>query len=60
MKLVGVLLAGIGSVNVSVKQEETAPVETEFPEVCGNFRMNSAVCLILLAKEVKGICEGAV
>ena len=35
MKLVGALLAGIGTVNVSVKQEETASMETELPEVCG-------------------------
>lgn len=35
MKLVGALLAGIGTVNVSAKQEETAPMETELPEVCG-------------------------
>ena len=35
MKLVGALLAGIGTVNVSVKQEGTAPMETELPEVCG-------------------------
>ena len=34
MRLVGALLSGIGSVNVSVKQERTAPVETELPEVC--------------------------
>ena len=35
MKLVGALLAGIGTVNVSVKQEGTAAMETELPEVCG-------------------------
>ena len=35
MKLVGALLAGIGTVNVSVKQEGIAPMETELPEVCG-------------------------
>jgi len=35
MKLVGALLAGIGTGNVPAKQEETAPMETELPEVCG-------------------------
>ena len=35
MKLVGALLAGIGTVNVSIKQEGTAPMETELPGVCG-------------------------
>ncbi len=35
MKLVGALLAGIGTVNVPAKQEETSPMETELPEVCG-------------------------
>jgi len=34
MKLVGALLAGIGTVNISTKQEETAPMETELPETC--------------------------
>jgi len=34
MKLVGALLAGMGTVNISTKQEETAPMETELPEVC--------------------------
>ena len=34
MKLVGALLAGIGTVNVSIEQEETALMETELPEVC--------------------------
>ena len=35
MKLVGALLAGIGTVNVSVKQEGTTLMETEHPEICG-------------------------
>ncbi len=35
MKLVGALLAGIGTVNVPTKQEEIEPMETELPEVCG-------------------------
>ncbi|MBD5526726.1 MAG: hypothetical protein HDR04_20470 [Lachnospiraceae bacterium] len=35
MKLVDALLAGIGAINVSVKQEGTAPMETKLPEVCG-------------------------
>ncbi len=34
MKLVGALLAGIGTVNISTKQEETASMETELPEAC--------------------------
>lgn len=32
MKLVGALLAGIGTVNISTKQEETTPMETELPK----------------------------
>lgn len=32
MKLVGALLAGIGAVSISTKQEETAPMETELPK----------------------------
>lgn len=32
MKLVGALLAGIGTVNISTGQEETAPMETELPK----------------------------
>ncbi len=31
----GALMAGIGAVNVPAKQEETSPMETELPEVCG-------------------------
>ncbi len=34
MKLVGALLAGIGTVNISTKQEKTASMETELPEAC--------------------------
>lgn len=34
MKLVGALLAGIGTVNISTKQEESVPMETELPETC--------------------------
>lgn len=32
MKLVGALLAGIGTVNIATKQEETTPMETELPK----------------------------
>ena len=32
MRLVGALLAGIGTVNISARQEETAPMETELPK----------------------------
>ena len=35
MKLVGALLAGIGTVNVSAIRDEVIPKETELPEVCG-------------------------
>lgn len=34
MKLVGALLAGIGTVGIPVTQTETAPRETELPEAC--------------------------
>ena len=34
MKLVGALLAGIGTVNVPVIRDEMASKETELPEVC--------------------------
>ena len=35
MKLVGALLAGIGTVNVPVIRDEMLPKETELPETCG-------------------------
>lgn len=35
MKLVGALLAGIGTVGVPVKKCEAEPTVTELPEVCG-------------------------
>lgn len=35
MKMVGALLAGIGTINVPAKQEGAASMETELPEVCG-------------------------
>lgn len=35
MKLVGALLAGIGTVCISTKQEETVPMETELPKASG-------------------------
>lgn len=35
MKLVGALLAGMGTVNVAVAQPEAAMEETELPETCG-------------------------
>ena len=35
MKLVGALLAGIGTVNIPVIRDEIIPKETELPEVCG-------------------------
>lgn len=34
MKLVGALLAGIGTVSVSTLQKENTPKEVELPEVC--------------------------
>lgn len=46
MKLVGALLAGIGTVNVSVRQEGTAQIETELPEACGE-----------LPVELKGVLD---
>ncbi len=46
MKLVGALLAGIGTVNVSAKQEETSPMETELPEACGK-----------LPEELRGVLD---
>ena len=35
MKLVGALLAGIGTVNVPTIKDEMLPKETELPEICG-------------------------
>ena len=35
MKLVGALLAGIGTVNVPVIRDEMISKETELPEACG-------------------------
>ena len=35
MKLVGALLAGIGTVNKPMTKDEAIPKETELPEVCG-------------------------
>ena len=35
MKLVGALLAGIGTVNVPMIRDEMIPKETELPEACG-------------------------
>ena len=35
MKLVGALLAGIGTVGVPVKRSEMEPTVTELPEACG-------------------------
>lgn len=37
MKLVGALLAGIGTVNSSIPQAEANPKEVELPEVCEKF-----------------------
>ena len=34
MKLVGALLAGIGTVGIPAKKDEAEPVVTELPEVC--------------------------
>ncbi len=46
MKLVGALLAGIGTVNVPVIRDEVIPKETELPEVCEE-----------LPDELKGILD---
>ncbi len=35
MKLVGALLAGIGTVNTPTTRDEMVPKETGLPEVCG-------------------------
>lgn len=35
MKLVGALLAGIGTVNISAEKEDVSRMETELPEACG-------------------------
>lgn len=34
MKLIGALLAGIGTVGVPAKKDEAEPIATELPEVC--------------------------
>lgn len=34
MKLVGAMLAGIGTVNLSIPQKENVPREAELPELC--------------------------
>ena len=38
MKLVGALLAGIGTVNVPMIRDEMIPKETELPEACGELQ----------------------
>ncbi len=55
MKLVGALLAGIGTVNFSAKQEETVPVETELPEVCRELPEELSGILDLISLRVKWI-----
>ncbi|MCM1561281.1 MAG: hypothetical protein NC123_17325 [Butyrivibrio sp.] len=46
MMLVGALLAGIGTVNVSAMQEGAAQIETELPEACKE-----------LPEELKGVLD---
>lgn len=46
MKLVGALLAGIGTVNIPAQQPERVPGEAELPDVCGG-----------LPEELKGILD---
>lgn len=48
MKLVGALLAGIGTVGVPVKRSETGPSVTDLPEACGDLpeELNSVLDLI--------------
>ncbi len=46
MKLVGALLAGIGTVNVPAKKGEAEPAATELPEVCGE-----------LPEELRGVLD---
>lgn len=48
MKLVGALLAGIGTVSVPAKRSETESAVTELPEVCGKLpeELNGVLDLI--------------
>lgn len=48
MKLVGALLAGIGTVSVPMKRSEAEPGVTELPEVCGELpeELNGVLDLI--------------
>lgn len=48
MKLVGALLAGIGTVGVPMKRNEAEPITTELPEVCGELpeELNGVLDLI--------------
>lgn len=48
MKLVGALLAGIGTVGVPAKKSEAGSAVTELPEVCGELpeELNSVLDLI--------------
>ena len=48
MKLVGALLAGIGTVGVPVKRSEMEPAVTELPEACGELpqELNGVLDLI--------------
>lgn len=48
MKLVGALLAGIGTVSVPAKKNEAGPAVTELPEVCGELpeELNGVLGLI--------------
>lgn len=48
MKLVGALLAGIGTVSVPAKRSETESAVTELPEVCGELpeELNGVLDLI--------------
>lgn len=48
MKLVGALLAGIGSVNVPVRKRETGAKTAELPEACGKLpeKLNGVLDLI--------------
>ena len=48
MKLVGALLAGIGTVSAPVKKSEAESATTELPEVCGELpeELNGVLDLI--------------
>lgn len=48
MKLVGALLAGIGTVSVPAKRNEAEPTTTELPEACGELpeELNGVLDLI--------------